>query len=67
VVASQSAEVCPLVEYLIRKMEGGYYQFEKDPPRTVDGMLTLPDRRGFGIEFNDAAIEQVETVTWKTL
>ena len=67
VVASQPADVCPLVEYLIQKMEGRYYQFEKDPPRAVDGILTLPDRPGFGIELDESQIETVETITWRTL
>ena len=67
VVASQPADVCPLVEYLIRKMEGTYYQFEKDPPRTANGMLSLPDRPGFGIELDESQIETIETITWRTL
>ena len=67
VVASQDAQVCPLVEYLIRKMNGVYYAFEKDPPRPVNGMLTLPDRPGFGIELDQSKIANSKIVTWREL
>ena len=56
VVASQSPDVCPLVEYLIGKMDGNYYHFEKNAPRPVNGKLTLPDRPGFGIELDSSKI-----------
>jgi hypothetical protein len=49
VVASQTIELCSLLEYLIQKMET-YYELEKYPPKTVNGMLELADRPGFGIE-----------------
>ena len=67
VVASQSPDVCPLVEYLIQKMEGNYYYFEKDPPRPKNGILTLPDRSGFGIELDSSKIKTKDVITWKDL
>ncbi|MFC2098617.1 enolase C-terminal domain-like protein [Bacteroidota bacterium] len=67
VVASQSPDVCPLVEYLINKMEGNYYFFEKDPPRPKKGILTLPERPGFGIELDPSKISEKETITWRDL
>ncbi len=67
VVASQDPQVCPLVEYLIRKMTGPYYYFEKDPPVAVDGKLTLPDRPGFGIELDTSKIVSREPITWRDL
>jgi L-alanine-DL-glutamate epimerase-like enolase superfamily enzyme len=57
VVASQSPMTCPLVEYLINKMES-YHHFEKHPPKAVDGKLTLPERPGFGIEFDPSKVER---------
>ncbi len=57
VVASQSPMTCPLVEYLILKMDS-YHHFEKIAPRPVDGKLTLPDRPGFGIELDPAKVEK---------
>ncbi|MFZ2147290.1 MAG: enolase C-terminal domain-like protein [Sedimentisphaerales bacterium] len=64
VVASQPIEVCPLVEYLIQKMQE-YYDFEKYQPRPVDGMLELPDRPGFGIELDESKIEDLRPVSWQ--
>ncbi len=64
VVASQPIEVCPLVEYLIQKMQS-YYDFEKHQFRPVDGMLELPDRPGFGIELDESKIEDIRPVSWK--
>jgi L-rhamnonate dehydratase len=64
VVASQPIEVCPLVEYLIRKMHG-YYDFEKHQHRPVDGILELSDRPGFGIELDESKIEDIRVVSWQ--
>jgi L-alanine-DL-glutamate epimerase-like enolase superfamily enzyme len=67
VVASQSPDVCPLVEYLINKMNGNYYYFDKNPPRPVQGKLTIPDKPGFGIELDASKISGQETITWRDL
>ena len=64
VVASQPVEVCPLVEYLIRKMQGNYYYFEKDIPRPKNGIFTLSDRPGFGIELDESKIVSMRQVHW---
>ncbi|MEX0320856.1 MAG: enolase C-terminal domain-like protein [Puniceicoccaceae bacterium] len=67
VVASQDPQVCPLVEYLIRKMTGPYYQFEKHQYYPENGMITLPDRPGFGIELDESKIAKQETISWRDL
>ena len=64
VVASQSPDVCPLVEYLIGKMNGNYYYFEKNKPRPINGKLILPNRPGFGIELDSSKINKREKITW---
>jgi L-alanine-DL-glutamate epimerase-like enolase superfamily enzyme len=64
VVASQPEEVCPLVEYLINKMTGPYYYFEKDVPAPVNGILTMNDRPGFGILLDDSRITDIRQVHW---
>jgi L-rhamnonate dehydratase len=62
VVASQSPEVCPLVEYLISYIE--YKQhFQKDALLTENGILKLPQKPGFGIEFDDSKIESREIIS----
>jgi len=67
VVASQSPDTCPLVEYLINKMNGNYYDFDKNPPRPVMGKLTLSDKPGFGIELDPSKISKQEVITYKEL
>jgi len=57
VVASQSPMTCPLVEYLILKMES-WHHFEKYPPRLDKGRIALPERPGFGIELDEAKVEK---------
>jgi L-alanine-DL-glutamate epimerase-like enolase superfamily enzyme len=64
VVASQPIEVCPLVEYLIQKMNS-YYDFEKHQPKPVNGILELSDRPGFGIELDESKIADIRPVSWK--
>jgi L-rhamnonate dehydratase len=63
VVASQSPMTCPLVEYLILKMQS-YYHFEKNPPRPERGHIALSDRPGFGIELDPAKVEKQTLVSW---
>lgn len=63
VVASQSPMTCPLVEYLFSKMQD-YYHFEKHRPAPADGKLALPDRPGFGIEFDMGRVLKQSVVSW---
>jgi L-alanine-DL-glutamate epimerase-like enolase superfamily enzyme len=63
VVASQSPMTCPLVEYLYSKMQS-YYHFEKSAPVPVNGRIALPERPGFGIEFEPARVLKQTVATW---
>jgi L-alanine-DL-glutamate epimerase-like enolase superfamily enzyme len=63
VIASQSPMTCPLLEYLITKMQS-YYHFEKYQLVPVQGKIALPDRPGFGIEFDDAKVEKRTLTKW---
>ncbi len=63
VVASQSPITCPLVEYLLNKMSH-FHHFEKNPLSPVNGMIDLPQAPGFGIELDDAKIENKEQLHW---
>lgn len=63
VVASQSPMTCPLIEYLVLKMQSWHY-FEADPPKLNGARVVLPSRPGFGIELDPAKIEQREVVRW---
>lgn len=62
VVASQSPEVCPLVEYLVNHVPTKLH-FEKDPLLTSNGLLALPRKAGFGIEIDQARVEKTEVVS----
>ncbi len=62
VVASQSPEVCPLVEYLI--LHVGYkLHFQKDPLLTNNGILSLPQKPGFGIELDEDKVEEQKVLS----
>lgn len=61
VVASQSPMTCPYGEYLINKMDH-YYLFEKADLTPKNGFITLPDKPGFGIEFDESRIERMEKI-----
>lgn len=63
VVASQSPMTCPLVEYLYGKMQS-YYWFEKHQVAPQNAMFALPDRPGFGIEFDPAKVLKQSIATW---
>lgn len=63
VVASQPPMTCPLVEYLILKMES-FYHFEKAPPRVDGGRIALPERPGFGIELDPGKMEKQTQLRW---
>ncbi|MBS0489466.1 MAG: mandelate racemase [Proteobacteria bacterium] len=63
VVASQSPMTCPLVEDLILKMSY-YYHFEKHAPAVVHGRIALPERPGFGIEWDGAKVDKQAPVSW---
>ena len=56
VVASQSPVVCPLVEYLLLHKPNKLY-FEKDPPTPQGGRIKLPERPGFGIQFDQVKVD----------
>ncbi len=61
VVASQSPEVCPLVEYLINHMPNKVH-FQKEPLLTKNGKLPLPTKPGFGIELDDKKITSTKVL-----
>jgi L-rhamnonate dehydratase len=62
IVASQSPAVCPMGEYLINYVPDKVY-FMKEPLLTTNGLVTLPNKPGFGIELDTAKIEKQEALT----
>ncbi|MEM9833395.1 MAG: enolase C-terminal domain-like protein [Bacteroidota bacterium] len=57
VVASQSPAVCPMGEFLYDKMQG-YYYFEQEELQPVNGKITLPDKPGLGLAWDESKIEE---------
>ena len=57
VVASQSPAVCPMGEFLYDKMQG-YYYFEQEELRPKNGAITLSDKPGFGLAWDEGKIEE---------
>lgn len=62
IVASQSPSVCPAGEFLINHVPEKQW-FIKDPLVALNGLVTLPEKPGFGIEFDTAKIEKQEVLT----
>jgi L-rhamnonate dehydratase len=62
VVASQSPETCPLVEYLINHVPHKLH-FQIDPLLTTNGIIKLPTKPGFGIELDTTKIESQQVLT----
>jgi len=61
VVASQSPDVCQLVEYLPNHTSLKLH-FQKNPLLTDNGVIELPEKPGFGIELDESKIEKTEMV-----
>lgn len=57
VVASQSPAVCPMGEFLYDKMQS-YYYFEQEQLQPEGGAITLSDRPGFGLAWDESKIEK---------
>ena len=62
VVASQSPEICPLVEYLLVHVDHKMH-FQKEPLLTTNGIIKLPQKPGFNIELDTSKIEKQEVLT----
>jgi L-alanine-DL-glutamate epimerase-like enolase superfamily enzyme len=62
VVASQSPAVCPQVEYLFLHMPSKLL-FQKDPPIARNGVISLPQSPGFGIELDENKFDDQEDIS----
>jgi L-rhamnonate dehydratase len=65
VIASQSPHVCPIMEYMVNRLNSGQwkYYFEKYALMPSEGKIALPERPGFGIELDPARVERQTLVT----
>lgn len=62
VVAARSPAVCPRVEYLFQWVPEKLL-FQSGVPFPTGGHLPLPERAGFGIEFDESVIEERDVWT----
>jgi L-alanine-DL-glutamate epimerase-like enolase superfamily enzyme len=62
-IASQPADVCPLLEYLIKWNQILQF-FLKDPVQPERGVVALPKGPGMGIELDEDKIESRRELTW---
>jgi len=56
-IASQPASLCPILEYLV-KWNTVHQYFLATPLQPKNGVVTLTDAPGLGMELDDAKIEQ---------
>ena len=61
--ASQPATLVPLQEYLI-KWNVIHQWFLKTPLQPVNGVITLPETPGLGMDLDDAKIEEQRPLSW---
>jgi len=54
-IASQPANLCPLLEYLIKWNEVHQFFF-KEPVKPVGGVIRLNDKPGFGVELDETKV-----------
>ena len=62
-IASQPANVCPLLEYLI-KWNQVHQFFFKDPIQPKGGVVALPKCPGMGMELDEGKIESQRELRW---
>jgi L-alanine-DL-glutamate epimerase-like enolase superfamily enzyme len=58
--------LCPMIEYLVKWQELLQF-FWKEPVKPVDGVITVPDRPGFGVEIDPAKIEREDELRWSSV
>jgi L-rhamnonate dehydratase len=62
-IASQPASLCPLLEYLI-KWNVIHQWFLKTPLQPVNGVVSLPETPGLGMDLDEAKIEEQRPLSW---
>jgi L-alanine-DL-glutamate epimerase-like enolase superfamily enzyme len=62
-IASQPANVCPLLEYLVKWNEIHQF-FLKNPLKPQGGMVSLPETAGLGMELEESKIQEERVLRW---
>jgi L-alanine-DL-glutamate epimerase-like enolase superfamily enzyme len=62
-IAAMPAATFPMVEYLVKWNQLLQFFF-KEPVKPVNGMVTVPQGPGMGVELDPARIEEERDITW---
>jgi len=62
-IAAQPANLCPMVEFLV-KWNKLLQHFWKEPVMPVNGVVTVPQGPGMGVELDHEKIETERELTW---
>jgi L-alanine-DL-glutamate epimerase-like enolase superfamily enzyme len=62
-IASQPASLCPILEYLV-KWNTIHQWFLKTPLQPENGVVTLTDTPGLGMDLDEAKIEEQTPLSW---
>ena len=65
-IASQPAALCPLLEYLIKWNEIHQF-FLKEPLKPSNGVITLPETPGLGMDLDESRIQEQRELRWGTV
>ena len=64
-LAAQPATLCPMLEFLMNHSIIHQFFFEEAvEPR--NGVVTLPDRPGMGVEIDDGKVQRRQVLRWET-
>ena len=66
VLAAQPASLCPMLEFLMNHSLIHQFFF-KEPVEPQNGMVTLPDRPGLGVELDDSKIQRSRVLSWEAV
>jgi L-alanine-DL-glutamate epimerase-like enolase superfamily enzyme len=63
-IASQPANVCPLLEYLVKWNEIHQF-FLAQPVKPHNGVVTVPEGPGLGMDLDEAKIQEQRMLSWQ--
>ena len=65
VLAAQPASLCPMLEFLMNHSIVHQFFF-KEPVEPRNGVVTLPDGAGMGVEIDDGKVQRRQVLRWET-
>ena len=65
VLAAQSPAVCPILEFLMNHSIVHQFFF-KEPIEPRNGVVTLSDKPGMGVEIDDSKVQRRQVLQWES-